>query len=114
MLRAVRFSGQLGFEIEPDTRQAIIDKAENLKKISAERIRVELTKLLISKDAGQIREAYLTGMTSVFLPELDAMMEVEQQNIHHIYTVGEHCVRSVEIMNSFFSLSSGKWDDSFI
>ena len=114
MLRAVRFSGQLGFEIEPDTRQAIIDKAENLKKISAERIRVELTKLLISKDAGQIREAYLTGMTSVFLPELDAMMEVEQHNIHHIYTVGEHCVRSVEIMNSFFSLSSGKWDDSFI
>lgn len=114
MLRAVRFSGQLGFEIEHNTRQAIIDKAENLNKISAERIRVELTKLLISKDAGQIREAYNTGMTRVFLPELDAMMNVDQHNPHHIYTVGEHCIRSVEVMNSFFGLSSGKWDDSFI
>lgn len=114
MLRAVRFSGQLGFEIEPNTRQAIVDKAGNLGKISAERIRVELTKLLASKDAGQIREAYRTGMTRIFLPELDNMMEVEQYNPHHIYTVGEHCIRSVEIMNSFFGLSSGKWDETII
>ena len=55
MLRAVRFSGQLGFQIEEATRQAICERAKNLEKISAERIRVELTKLLISKDAGQIQ-----------------------------------------------------------
>ena len=41
MLRAVRFSGQLGFQIEEATRQAICERAKNLQKISAERIRVE-------------------------------------------------------------------------
>ncbi len=102
MLRAVRFSGQLGFTIEEQTRQAIVERASHLDKISAERIRVEMTKLLISPGAGQIREAIDTGMTSVFLPELDRMMGCEQCNPHHIFTVGEHSIRSVEIMNEFF------------
>ena len=43
ILRAVRFSAQLGFTIEEDTLKAVREKAENLKNISAERIRVELT-----------------------------------------------------------------------
>ncbi|MCI9077659.1 MAG: HD domain-containing protein [Lachnospiraceae bacterium] len=101
MLRAVRFSGQLGFTIEENTRQAATERAENLKKISAERIRTELSKLLVSKYPGKIREAYNTGMTKVFLPEFDKMMETVQYNPHHIYTVGEHSVRSVEIMGCF-------------
>lgn len=107
MLRAVRFSGQLGFQIEENTRQAIVERARHLKKISAERIRVELTKLLVSKGAGQLRVAYQTGMTQFFLPEFDRMMVLEQMNPHHIYTVGEHTVRSIEIMNYFFR----KWED---
>ena len=49
MLRAVRFSGQLQFTIEEKTRQAIVERAEHLQNISAERIRVEMTKLLISR-----------------------------------------------------------------
>lgn len=109
MLRAVRFSGQLGFRIQESTRNAIVERAENLKNISAERIRVELTKLLLAKDAGQIREAYRTGMTGIFLPEFDKMMEVDQKNPHHIYTVGEHSIRSVEIMNFFFGLKMEPW-----
>ena len=44
MLRAVRFSGQLQFTIEEKTRQAIVERAEHLQNISAERIRVEMTK----------------------------------------------------------------------
>ena len=101
MLRAVRFSGQLQFTIEEKTRQAIVERAEHLQNISAERIRVEMTKLLISKDSGQLREAVDTGMTAYFLPELDRMMTFEQKNPHHIYTVGEHSIVSVEIMNCF-------------
>lgn len=108
MLRAVRFSGQLAFAIDASTRKAIEERAANLKSISAERIRVELTKLLTAKDAAQIRKAYQTGMTAVFLPELDHMMECEQKNPHHIYTVGEHCIRSVEVMNAFFGVSVEK------
>lgn len=102
MLRAVRFSGQLGFEIEQNTRQAIVERAANLEKISAERIRVELTKLLVSKEAGRLRIAYETGMTAVFLPELDVMMTCDQKNSHHIYTVGEHTIKGIEWINVFF------------
>lgn len=103
MLRAVRFSGQLGFTIEENTRQAAVERAGNLRKISAERIRMELSKLLVSKYPGKIREAYNTGMTKVFLPEFDKMMVTDQHNHHHIYTVGEHSVRSLEIMGSLLS-----------
>lgn len=114
MLRAVRFSGQLGFSIEEKTREAIIERSAFLKKISAERIRVELTKLMVSKDSGQIREAVKTGMTAVFLPELDQMMEVEQCNPHHIATVGEHSIHSMEIMNSFFWKETEDWEENRI
>lgn len=114
MLRAVRFSGQLGFRMEENTRQAIVERAGNLKNISAERIRTELSKLLVSKDAGQLREAYRTGMTKVFLPEFDIMMETEQKNPHHIYTVGEHAVRSVEVLNYLFARYSGTWDSGIV
>ena len=111
MLRAVRFSGQLNFPMEELTRQAIMRRAKFLKHVSAERIRVELMKLLVSQNAGQIREAYVTGMTAVFLPELDRMMQTDQQNPHHIYTVGEHSIRGVEWMNRFFGDKAGTWDE---
>lgn len=96
MLRAVRFSGQLGFSIEEQTGAAIRKKASFLKNISAERIRVELNKLITSKGPEQIREAYRTSMTRVILPEFDVMMETEQNNPHHIYTVGEHTIHAVQ------------------
>lgn len=110
MLRAVRFSGQLCFSVEENTRRAAEERVAHLKQISAERIRVELTKLLVARDAGRIRDAYRMGMTKVFLPELDDMMDWEQRNPHHIYTVGEHSIRSVEIMNFFFGDYGGTWD----
>ncbi len=91
-----------------------MERAGNLKKISAERIRTELSKLLMSKNPGKIREAYSTGMTKVFLPEFDKMMETVQHNPHHIYTVGEHSVRSVEIMGCFLKGNSVVDDCSFV
>lgn len=102
MLRAVRFSGQLGFEIEEKTRKAMEERAGHLEKISAERIRVELVKLLLSPGAQKLRVAYETGMTRVFLPEFDAMMVCDQKNPHHIYSVGEHTLHAVTWMNDFF------------
>ena len=48
MLRAVRFAAQLGFSIEQETQEAIAGLAGNIKKVSAERIQVELVKLLTS------------------------------------------------------------------
>ena len=95
ILRAVRFSAQLGFQIEDSTMRAVQSKAKLLQNISAERIREELTKLLISDHPDRLRTLYEAGITAVILPEFDAMMVTEQNNIHHAYTVGEHTIRTV-------------------
>jgi len=92
MLRAVRFAAQLGFEIEAHTKAAICKLAPNLKKVSAERIQIELVKLLTSGHPEEIKTAWETGLIKVFLPEFDAMMETEQNNPHHKYSVGEHTI----------------------
>lgn len=96
MLRAVRFSAQLGYTIEPATREAITKLAPTLEKISAERIRTELVKLLVSNNPYELKEAYETGMTAVFLPEFDRAMQTEQNHKHHCYSVGEHILHAIE------------------
>ena len=90
ILRAVRFSAQLGFSIEEKTKEGIRELSGNLSLISAERIREELSKLLISQNPDFIRQAYDLGITAVVLPEWDAIMDLEQNNPFHCYTVGEH------------------------
>ena len=96
MMRAVRFSAQLGYAIEEDTKKAICVLAGNLVNISAERIQVELVKLLVSNHPDYLRTAYETGMTKVFFPEFDKIMETKQNNPHHKYSVGEHTLHSLE------------------
>ena len=95
ILRAVRFSAQLGFSIEERTREGIRALASNLSHVSAERIQVELVKLLVSPHPDFLRDAYETGITAQFLPEFDACMETEQNTPHHCYTVGEHTLHSL-------------------
>ena len=96
ILRAVRFSAQLGFDIDSNTLQAAGEKAEKLNNISAERIRVELTKLLLSEHPEKLITAYEIGITAIILPEFTAMMKTEQRNSHHIYSVGIHTIKAVE------------------
>ena len=95
IMRAVRFSAQFGYEIEPETKKAIVKLAPNLKNISAERIREELINLLVSDHPDYIRIAYETGITAQILPELDVCMETKQNTPHHKYTVGEHIIHSL-------------------
>lgn len=95
MMRAVRFSAQLGYEIEPATKAAIRKLAPNLKHVSAERIQVELVKLVESMHPDYLRVAYETCITKVVLPEFDRCMKTEQHNPHHCYTVGEHILHSM-------------------
>ena len=96
ILRAVRFSAQLNFPIEPDTAEAIKELAPTLEKISAERIQAELVKLLVSPHPERIRDAYELGITKVILPEWDAMAGVEQNTPHHRYDVAEHTIRAMK------------------
>lgn len=90
MMRAVRFSAQLGYTIEPATEAAIVKLAPSISKISAERVCIELVKLVVSKHPEKLETAYETGITRVVLPEFDQIMQVEQNNPHHCYSVGEH------------------------
>ncbi len=95
MMRAVRFSAQLGYGMEEKTKAAVKEMAENLKNISAERVQTELVKLLTSPRPDDLRICYETGITRVILPEFDRCMETEQENPHHCYTVGEHILHSL-------------------
>ncbi len=104
ILRAVRFAAQLDFEIDGQTRQAILKKREFLSEISAERIQVELTKLLVSKHPEKLIDAYHLGITKVVFPEFDAMMEMPQHNPHHCYTVGEHTIKTMQYIESDMGL----------
>lgn len=96
ILRAVRFAAQLGFEIEEETKKGIIELAPTLANISAERIQVELIKMLVSPNPELLRTAYELGITKVILPEFDAMMLTEQETPHHKYSVGEHTLKAIE------------------
>jgi len=96
ILRAIRFSAQLGYEIEDQTAEAIRVLAPTLQKISAERIQVELVKLLTSPHPDYMRVAYELGVTKVILPEFDCCMETEQHHKHHMYSVGEHILHTLE------------------
>ena len=95
ILRALRFSAQLDFEIDEATKDAIRNQAKFLEDISAERIQVELTKLLMSDHPERLITAYELGVTKIVLPEFDTMMETPQVNKHHAYNVGEHTVRVI-------------------
>lgn len=95
IMRAVRFSAQLGYRIEKGTKEAIMELAPNLQKISAERIQIELVKLVTSPHPDYLRIAYETGITAQILPEFDLCMTTPQNNPHHCYNVGEHILHSM-------------------
>lgn len=98
LMRAVRFAAQLGFSIERETYAAICEMAGDLRRISVERIAAELVGLLVSDHPEEMRALYASGITSVILPEFDAMMQTEQKNPHHLYTVGEHTIAALSFV----------------
>ena len=67
-----------------------------MKNISAERVREEMTKLLVSDEPGKVRKLYELGITKEIFPEFDVMKATEQDGRYHCADVGEHTVRVVE------------------
>ncbi len=100
MMRGVRFSAQFGYRMEEQTREAIRKLRENLRNVSAERIRVELVKLLVSPHPDYLRIACDLGITKVILPEFDVCMETPQHNPHHCYSVGEHTLEGLKAVRA--------------
>lgn len=96
MMRAIRLSCQLGFEIEPKTERAIAKLAGAIKFITNERIREELIKILASDQAYEgITRLRETKLLQYILPELERCAGVKQDR-HHIYTVFKHSVLSLK------------------
>ena len=95
IMRAMRFASVYGFAIDPDTDAAIHALKDTLAGVAAERIRVELAKLLCGAGAGNILRAYRDVIFTLF-PELAAMDGFDQHTHHHLWDVWEHTVRAVE------------------
>ena len=84
MLRAARFTSQLRFEVAPPVRAAMVDMAGDLARITAERIRDELVKLICGADpVAGLRLLVDTGLADVFLPELAGLrLEIDEHAQH--------------------------------
>lgn len=91
IMRTLRFAAVLGFTIEPDTSAALHRRAPLLADIAAERILVEMNKLLTGEYMASVLLAY-PDVLGVFLPELLPCVGFDQRNVHHCYDVWTHSV----------------------
>lgn len=91
IMRTLRFAAVLGFAIEPDTSAALHRRAPLLADIAAERILVEMNKLLTGEYMASVLLAY-PDVLGVFLPELLPCVGFDQRNVHHCYDVWSHSV----------------------
>lgn len=96
MMRGARFVAQLGFEIEPETFEAMVSMAERIEIISAERIHDEFVKLMKGKNPRLGLEVLVdSGLAALVLPELPALkLEVDEH--HHHKDVFEHTLTVVD------------------
>ena len=96
MMRAARFASQLDFEIAPDVLQAMKDMSGRISIISAERIRDEFTKMLMSKNPRTgITILVETGLAEIVLPEIPKLrLEIDEH--HHHKDVYEHSITVLE------------------
>jgi len=96
LMRAVRFSAQLGFRIEEKTEAAIKKHAGLLEFIAKERVRDEMIKIVMSQGAvSGLEKLRELGLMKLVMPEVEEGVGVGQ-NKHHIYMVYEHNLKSFE------------------
>lgn len=103
MMRAVRFASQLGFTIEKKTFGAVQKNAGLINKISQERVRDELFKILVSDHAADGYTIFRnSGLAKIILPEVEKMFGVEQKSPgrHHLDDVGTHAIKSLKASKS--------------
>ncbi|MCR2808323.1 MULTISPECIES: CCA tRNA nucleotidyltransferase [unclassified Microbacterium] len=109
MLRAARFSAQLGFDVDPATVEAMAQLRETLSIVSPERIQGELVRLLQTDDPVRgIRLLVETGLMDQFLPEVPALrLEIDEH--HHHKDVYEH---SLTVLRQTIDLERARTPDA--
>jgi poly(A) polymerase len=107
MLRAVRFASQLGFRIEENSLDAISRNAQRLDIISAERIHVELNKILLSRRPSVgFKLMFKTGLLHTFFPEMVALKGVERRNgIGH----KDNFYHTLEVVDNVAAVNNKLW-----
>lgn len=104
MFRAIRFSAQLGFKIESETAEAIKTNYGLIKNVSAERIQIEMNKILMSDNPDYIAKLYKYKLLDCVIPEYSLCFKCEQKNPNHIYNVGIHTQNSLRYVEKKLAL----------
>ena len=95
VMRALRFAAVLGYEIEEKTALAIHENRHMLEHVTAERINVELCKLMVGEKAGDILRQY-PDVLCQFWPELEPLVTLGQNNHWHCWGGWEHTIHTVD------------------
>ena len=107
MMRAIRFASQLGFDIEPDTFQAIIDNKERLRIVSQERITDELNKIILSPQPSYgFNLLFTSGLLHLFFPEMVALHGVEKINGQ---THKDNFYHTLKVLDNTAKVSDDLW-----
>lgn len=94
ILRALRFSSVLGFELERLTSDSVIKNAYLLQSVSKERIQDELLKLICGKNVVNVLLKYRDVFAKI-IPEIEPMFDFNQNNKHHVFDVWKHTVYAI-------------------
>ncbi|MCZ4410137.1 HD domain-containing protein [Cryomorphaceae bacterium 1068] len=107
MMRAIRFATQLGFTIEKSSLAAISEMKQRIEIVSAERISVELNKIIMAKKPSiGFKLLFKTGLLNEFFPELVSLQGVEEQNgIRH----KDNFYHTLEVLDNVAAESDNLW-----
>jgi putative nucleotidyltransferase with HDIG domain len=97
LMRAARFASQLGFVIEGNTFEKMIERSHSILTISKERVMDEMNKILLSKNPRVGLEILMrTGIMRFVIPELSLQYKYNQNSCYHALDLWEHTIRVVE------------------
>lgn len=104
MMRAVRFSAKLDFSLCDEVLASIRKNCHLIKKISAERVREEITGILMSNNPMKFILLRDTGLLQYIMPEFEVCFHTNQNNPYHIYNVGIHSLKAAACIENSIDL----------
>ncbi len=97
MMRAVRFAGQLQFDIEAETWQVIINNSHHIGQVARERLGEEFKKIMLQKDPEKSLNAMMdSGILKEMWPKMAEMKDFEQKSPYHKWTLWDHTVKTIQ------------------
>ncbi len=107
MMRAIRFATQLNFKIDKESLEAISKMSDRLSIVSAERISIELNKIILApKPSIGFKLLFNTGLLSIFFPEMTELHGVEERNGHRHK---DNFYHTLEVLDNVARSSDNLW-----